>query len=129
MKKNLISIVAIIAVALVAFVGCTKKADAPAAQADKSKITVTNNTGSVLDEMLISPASNEDDWEDTNYLEGKTLKDGESFQIERAVFAKDENYDLTFTGTDDKNFFKMDVDVKNVAALSVTKDDLMEISE
>ncbi len=125
-------IIAIIAIALVAFVGCAKKTDGAAkAPVDNTKITIVNNTGSELNEMLISPVSNDSEWEETNYLEGKTVKDGESFQVEKTIFAKAENYDLTFTSTDEtpKDYFKMDVDVKNITSLTVTKDDFTDLSD
>lgn len=131
MKKSLRSIVAIIAVACAALVGCAKKADAPAAQAqtDKSMITITNNTGAELNELVISAASNENDWEETNHLDGKTVKDGESFQIARSIFTAAESYDLAFSSTDDKSYFKLGVDVKTVDALSVTKDDELNLTD
>jgi hypothetical protein len=125
-KKNLIGMILALAVVMTGLIACggdKAQAGSPAT-ATSDTITIKNMTGKNLNEMLISPASEENNWNKEDHFKGKVLKNGQSIEIKKSIFAKAENYDLTFTSVDDDDYFVWEVDVKHVNSIEVTKDDL-----
>jgi hypothetical protein len=129
-KKNLIGMILALAVVVTGLLACGgDKARSGAtvgapATALTGSITIKNLTGKNLNEMLISPASEENNWNKEDHFKGKVLKNGQSVEIKKSIFTKDENYDLTFTSVDGDDYYIWEVDVKHVNSIEVTKDDL-----
>lgn len=90
----------------------------------KGNLVIKNTTGKDLNEMFISAASEEEDWEEANLLEGKVLKNGKSITISKSVFTENDLYDFTFTSTGDDIYYIWEVNIAKTATLTVTRDHL-----
>jgi len=89
-------------------------------------IKVTNSTENVFYEMLISPSA-DDDWDYTNQFGAVVLDAGDSVYINKEIFTKKGLYDITFTDTNEGDYFIWDVDVKKTTEITVTMEDFDDV--
>jgi hypothetical protein len=120
LKKIAIALFLVLGAALTAFAQDVRLAK----NDDEQVLVIVNDTGEDLNEMLISPSSEESDWERNNLFEGVVVKNGESVEIPLSVFTQDGAYDLTFTSVKGNDYYIWDVDVRGAGTITVTKDDL-----
>ena len=113
MKRVSVILVVCAVLTVIAVVSCESK----------PTITVTNLTGQAISDMIISAESNDSDWEEADLFGGKTLKNGESIEINKTEFTKSENYDLSFAGEDGTDYFIWSVNPEWTDSLTVEPDD------
>ncbi|RPJ08228.1 MAG: hypothetical protein EHM28_04860 [Spirochaetaceae bacterium] len=89
-------------------------------------LKINNETGNVFYEMLISP-SDQDDWDFTNQFGAVVLDDGESCYVNKEIFEKKGLYDITFTDTNEGDYFIWEVDVNNTDEITVTMEDYDDV--
>jgi hypothetical protein len=92
------------------------------ATAANEMLTIKNETGVTLNELLVMPAG-EQKWSDANLLAGAAIADGASGTIRKTAFKKAGFYDLSFTGVDESDYYIWGVDIAAKDTIKVTKDE------
>jgi hypothetical protein len=89
-------------------------------------LKITNGTGNVLYEMLISP-SDKDDWDFTNQFGAVIVADKQSVYVNKTIFEAKGLYDITFTDTNEGDYFIWEVDIKKTKEITVTMKDYDDV--
>jgi hypothetical protein len=116
--KKLLPVFALVFVSMMVVFSCS----------GKNTITVKNESGTELIDMVIAEATEDAEWQEENNLFGdKTLVSGKSIEIPKTAFPKPGVYDLSFADANGTHFYYLwDVDTRITGSVTVTAEDREE---